>query len=114
MICDMNSVPVYLQNDSMDLVPASTIIDVDKNVLTEKRTRRHFEELLQKARSIAGTDGVSTGSKNQRIRRRKRMPGEEARDEQVTNPSGRFKSAVFMSSTIPSLENFASQISELL
>ena len=49
VLCDINSLSVYLQNDSMDLVTASKMIDTAMNVLKEQRSSNHFDNLLTKA-----------------------------------------------------------------
>lgn len=90
ILTEVKSVSEYLQRESIDLVNASDIIKSTLKCLKDKRTDKHFQELLDAAEQIADREDVTKEFKVPRTRRRKQMPGEMAHDELVVKPADRF------------------------
>ena len=91
----MNTLSEYMQQTSMDLVTASRLIDSAIKHLKLQRSSDVFDTILEEAHAIATNGGVSTQFKTTRVRRRKRMAGEMARDEPITDPVAKFKVNVY-------------------
>ena len=95
ILTDIKSASEYLQKESMDLLTASSTIKSSTQKLQDNRTDTHFHEILEQASTIAEEEDIPQEFTKPRIRRRKKMPGELARDEPVVDPVQRFKVDVF-------------------
>ena len=79
----------------MDVVTAAAKIKSALEIIKEKRSEEHYKTCFDAAFATATTEDVNTEFVVKRIRRRRRMPGELARDEPQTDPEERFRTEVF-------------------
>ena len=76
----------------MDVVSAAALIRSTMQVVKEKQSDQFFASCIAKAKAIAIKNEVPTAFVHQRIRWRKRMPGELASDEPIhSDPESRFR-----------------------
>ncbi|KAJ8018350.1 Zinc finger MYM-type protein 1 [Holothuria leucospilota] len=95
VLYEMSTLSEYMQQVSMDLVTASSLIGAAMKNLEQQRSNEVFNGILEEARAIATREGVTTEFKTTRMRRRKRMVGEIASDEPISDPTAKFKVNVY-------------------
>ncbi|KAJ8043424.1 Zinc finger MYM-type protein 1 [Holothuria leucospilota] len=95
VLYEMSTLSEYMQQVSMDLVTASSLIGAAMKNLEQQRSNEVFNGILEEARAIATREGVTTEFKTTRMRRRKRMVGEIAFDEPISDPTAKFKVNVY-------------------
>ncbi|XP_072043204.1 zinc finger MYM-type protein 1-like [Amphiura filiformis] len=86
-----------LQEEGIALDSAFKLIDDAEKTIAEHRSDEHFQKLITEAKEIARQADLDCNFAEKRVRRKKRLPGEDARDEPqdaITN----FKTNVFLSS----------------
>ena len=76
----------YLQKDIFDMTQASSMINATIQAIRNKRTDKEFKKKFEQSVKIAVDEDIDPALNAPRIRRRKKMPGEAADDEHVTNP----------------------------
>ncbi|KAJ8031904.1 Zinc finger MYM-type protein 1 [Holothuria leucospilota] len=95
VLYEMSTLSEYMQQVSMDLVTASSLIGAAMKNLEQQRSNEVFNGILEEARAIATREGVTTEFKTTRMRRRKRMVGEIASVEPISDPTAKFKVNVY-------------------
>lgn len=81
-----------LQDESNDLLAGMKQIDNLQSLLQQKRNdENYFNTILASAKARAENLDITTEFKNKRIRRRKKMPGENSADESPTTPETLFR-----------------------
>ena len=95
ILADINSLSVYLQNKSMDVVTAAAKVKSAMEVMKSRRSEDHYKACLDAAVATATSEDVNTQFTAKRVRKRKQMSGEKSRDEPQTDPEQRFRTEVF-------------------
>lgn len=86
----------YLQSSTLDFVEALSLVDSAQDRLKKLRTEEIFNNLMDEAKSFATLHNLEeTSLKEDRIRRKTKMPGENCRDEAPTNVINKFKINVY-------------------
>jgi len=86
----------YLQSEKIDLLQAVKLVQTTEEALI--KLRDDFERIFNSASQYAEKHGLQqTSLSENRVRRRKRMPGEIASDESLTDSKHRYKVETFLS-----------------
>lgn len=96
----------YLQSQTMDVLTASNMVKSTKTSLRNQRSDDSFEQKVKLAEGIANGEELETTFQAPRVRRRKRMAGENSRDERVVDPKSRFRTEVYY----PIYDNLLTQL----
>lgn len=82
----------YLQSKSLDFIEAINLMNTSLKQLTDKRNDIEYEKLVSEAKQFAENNCLpSTSFKENRRRNKKRMPGENSRDEILSSPENKYK-----------------------
>jgi len=82
----------YLQSKSLDFIEATNLINTSLKQLTHIRNDTEYEKLLSEAKQFAENNCLPfTSFKESRKRNKKRMPGENSRDEVLSSPENKYK-----------------------
>jgi len=80
----------YLQTKSIDFIQAYQLVDVAKKELEKMRSTEKFQELVEDTKLFATENNLdNSGFKETRIRKKKRLAGEQTSDEQFDSVSER-------------------------
>lgn len=86
----------YLQSSTLDFVEAINLVDSAHERMKKLRTEESFNNLMDDAKSFATLHELEeTSLKEERIRRKTKMPGENCRDEVPTDIINKFKTNVY-------------------
>lgn len=86
----------YLQSSTLDFVEALNLVDSAHERIKKLRIEESFNNLMDDAKSFATLHELEeTSLKEERIRRKTKMPGENCRDEAPTNIINTFKTNVY-------------------
>lgn len=82
----------YLQSKSLDFIEATNLMNTSLKQLTHIRNDTEYQKLLSEAKQFAENNCLpSTSFKENRRRNKKRMPGENSRDEVLSSPENKYK-----------------------
>ena len=102
----------YLQRKDIDIAFAKQLIDVTRKKFVDMRSNESFESLNGVVKSFVEEKcselDVETKFKEKRVARKKRMAGEQSRDERVDDPTRRFKCETYF----PVLDTLVTQLDE--
>ena len=102
----------YLQRKDIDIAFAKQLIDVTRKKFVDMRSDESFESLNGVVKSFVEEKcselDVETEFKEKRVARKKRMAGEQSRDERVDDPTRRFKCETYF----PVLDTLVTQLDE--
>ena len=92
---ELNVLSKYLQSSDMDIHSASELVNATVKNLTKLRQDDHFKNKIEAARKMAEDANADTEFAVRRKRTKKRMPGEEASDEAISDAESRFRVDVY-------------------
>ncbi|KAJ8048832.1 Zinc finger MYM-type protein 1 [Holothuria leucospilota] len=85
----------YLQNSAVDIALAARMIQSTITSVKALRNDDAFKTKLKRAKEIAMEECVNTSFEVERVRHRKKMPGETSFDEPIADSERKFKTQVY-------------------